>query len=100
MKASNETFGETCNDTAKKLAAQVVCGMPTDPIPTPDTGSDTIRSAKLEGYGENTTGGEGDSVVKASTGEALITNGGDAIGMENGVNNVWVDHNMLEASGV
>ena len=28
-----------------------------------------------------------------------ISNGGDAIGMESGVNNVWVDHNTLEASG-
>ena len=27
------------------------------------------------------------------------SNGGDAIGMESGVNNVWVDHNTLEASG-
>jgi pectate lyase len=28
-----------------------------------------------------------------------LSNGGDAIGMESGVNNVWVDHNTLEASG-
>ena len=28
-----------------------------------------------------------------------ISNGGDAIGMESSVNNVWVDHNTLEASG-
>jgi pectate lyase len=28
-----------------------------------------------------------------------ISNGGDAIGMESTVNNVWVDHNTLEASG-
>lgn len=28
-----------------------------------------------------------------------ISNGGDAIGMESGVTNVWVDHNTLEASG-
>ena len=28
-----------------------------------------------------------------------VSNGGDAIGMEAGVNNVWVDHNTLEASG-
>ena len=27
------------------------------------------------------------------------SNGGDAIGMESSVNNVWVDHNTLEASG-
>ena len=27
------------------------------------------------------------------------SNGGDAIGMESGVNNVWIDHNTLEASG-
>ena len=28
-----------------------------------------------------------------------ISNGGDAIGMESTVNNIWVDHNTLEASG-
>jgi pectate lyase len=28
-----------------------------------------------------------------------LSNGGDAIGMESGVTNVWVDHNTLEASG-
>jgi len=28
-----------------------------------------------------------------------LSNGGDAIGMESTVNNVWVDHNTLEASG-
>lgn len=28
-----------------------------------------------------------------------ISNGGDAIGMENGVTGVWIDHNWLEASG-
>ncbi len=28
-----------------------------------------------------------------------ISNGGDAIGMETTVNNIWVDHNTLEASG-
>lgn len=28
-----------------------------------------------------------------------LSNGGDAIGMETTVNNVWVDHNTLEASG-
>jgi len=28
-----------------------------------------------------------------------ISNGGDSIGMESSVNNVWVDHNTLEASG-
>ena len=27
------------------------------------------------------------------------SNGGDAIGMESGVNKVWIDHNWLEASG-
>jgi pectate lyase len=27
------------------------------------------------------------------------SNGGDAIGMESSVNNVWIDHNTLEASG-
>lgn len=27
------------------------------------------------------------------------SNGGDAIGMESGVTNVWIDHNTLEASG-
>jgi len=28
-----------------------------------------------------------------------LSNGGDAIGMETTVNNVWIDHNTLEASG-
>ena len=28
-----------------------------------------------------------------------LSNGGDAIGMESTVNNIWVDHNTLEASG-
>lgn len=28
-----------------------------------------------------------------------ISNGGDAIGMESGVDKVWIDHNWLEASG-
>jgi pectate lyase len=28
-----------------------------------------------------------------------ISNGGDAIGMESGVDRVWIDHNWLEASG-
>ena len=28
-----------------------------------------------------------------------LSNGGDAIGMETTVNNIWVDHNLLEASG-
>jgi len=28
-----------------------------------------------------------------------LSNGGDAIGMETTVNNIWVDHNTLEASG-
>lgn len=28
-----------------------------------------------------------------------LSNGGDAIGMESGVTNVWIDHNELEASG-
>jgi pectate lyase len=28
-----------------------------------------------------------------------ISNGGDAIGMETSVNNIWIDHNTLEASG-
>lgn len=28
-----------------------------------------------------------------------ISNGGDSIGMESSVNNVWIDHNTLEASG-
>jgi pectate lyase len=28
-----------------------------------------------------------------------ISNGGDAIGLESGVTNIWVDHNTLEASG-
>ena len=28
-----------------------------------------------------------------------ISNGGDAIGMESGVDRVWIDHNKLEASG-
>ena len=28
-----------------------------------------------------------------------LSNGGDAIGMETTVNNIWIDHNTLEASG-
>ena len=28
-----------------------------------------------------------------------LSNGGDAIGMESTVNNIWIDHNTLEASG-
>ena len=28
-----------------------------------------------------------------------LSNGGDAIGMESSVNNIWIDHNTLEASG-
>lgn len=28
-----------------------------------------------------------------------LSNGGDAIGLETSVTNVWIDHNTLEASG-
>ncbi len=54
LNADNGTFGDPCSGTTKKLSAQVACGMPTDPTPTPDTGSGALVVAVNAG-GQSTT---------------------------------------------
>jgi poly(3-hydroxybutyrate) depolymerase len=63
LKADNDTFGDPCFGTGKKLAAQVACGM-APPTPEPDPApADTIPSA---GCGKNATLSNGEHSIRVN----------------------------------